>query len=258
MKQSKSSVLRQACSVWVMVAAASAAVPPAGAQPATAAPPAPAPAEAGTADGAQALSADQIGYLFGLTFGEQMHGVGIAQEIAIDAVTRGVQAGLQGKNTTAADQEQLRAFVHSLMEATVARNKAAATEFLAHNAHERGVTATASGLQYKVLVAGNRKAPAIAATDEVTVNFRGRLIDGTEFDNTYTRNLPVSFKVDQVLPGWQEALVLMKPGAKWQLFVPPELAYGVHPRQNIPAGSLLIYDMEVLSVTPAAVAPKTP
>jgi FKBP-type peptidyl-prolyl cis-trans isomerase len=143
-------------------------------------------------------------------------------------------------------------FVRSTMEAGVAHNQAAAKDFLARNGHEKGVTTTASGLQYKVLLPGDRKAAAVTPADAVTVQYRGKLLDGSEFDSTYVRGTPASFTVNGVIPGWQEALVLMKPGAKWQLFVPPELGYGASPKPGIPGGSLLIFDVELLSVKPAA------
>ena len=82
---------------------------------------------------------------------------------------------------------------------------------------------TASGLQYKILAAGDKKAPPSHATDKVTVDYRGKLINGTEFDSSYSRGMPATFPVNGVIKGWQEALVLMKPGAKWQLFIPPDL-----------------------------------
>jgi len=95
-------------------------------------------------------------------------------------------------------------------------------------------------------------------TDSVTVQYRGKLLDGTEFDSTYARGAPATFTVNGVIPGWQEALVLMKPGAKWQLFVPPELAYGARPQPGIPGGSLLIFDVELVSVKPSAAAAPAP
>ena len=107
-----------------------------------------------------------------------------------------------------------------------------------------------------MLAPGDAKAPPIAATDQVTVNYVGKLIDGTEFDSSYTRGTPATFGVSGVIKGWQEALVLMKPGAKWELYVPPELAYGANPRPGIPANSLLIFDVELLSAKPAGDAPK--
>jgi FKBP-type peptidyl-prolyl cis-trans isomerase len=156
--------------------------------------------------------------------------------------------GLQGKRSTQADQQQVQQFVRSTMEAALARNQAAAKDFLARNGHEKGVMTTASGLQYKVIAPGDHKAPAVAPTDSVTVQYRGKLLDGSEFDSTYARGAPATFTVNGVIPGWQEALVLMKPGAKWQLFVPPELAYGASPKPGIPGGSLLVFDVELMSV----------
>jgi FKBP-type peptidyl-prolyl cis-trans isomerase len=106
-----------------------------------------------------------------------------------------------------------------------------------------------------VLAAGDLKAPAIKPADEVTVQYRGKLLDGSEFDSSYSRGVPATFKVGGVIKGWQEALVLMKPGAKWQLFVPPELAYDNSSRPGIPAGSLLIFDVELQSVKPNEAPP---
>lgn len=205
-----------------------------------------------------APSQDQISYLFGLTFGEQMHRVGINNQISLDALTRGLKDGLQGKQSTPAEQQQVQTYVRSVMEAAVAHNQAAGKEFLERNAKEKGVTATPSGLQYKILAAGNSKAPPITPADEVTVQYRGKLIDGSEFDSTYSRGVPATFTVTGVIKGWQEALVMMKPGAKWQLFVPPELAYGASPKPGIPGGSVLVFEVELLSVKPAAGTPAAP
>jgi FKBP-type peptidyl-prolyl cis-trans isomerase FklB len=254
MKQTIGGLLRQTCSLWVLVAAA----PYAGAQtpsPATTAPTAPAAPVA--SDPAAAPNSDQISYTFGLTFGEQMHSVGITDQVSIDAIARGLKDGLQGKRSNPADRQQVQSFVRSVMEAGLAHNKAAAKDFLAHNGQEKGVVTTASGLQYKIVAPGDRKAAAIAPTDEVTVQYRGKLLDGSEFDSTYSRGAPASFKVNGVIQGWQEALVLMKPGAKWQLFVPPELAYGAGPKPGIPGNSLLIFDVELVSVKPPAAEPGT-
>jgi FKBP-type peptidyl-prolyl cis-trans isomerase len=236
-----------------------AATPFVGAQAPSPAPVTPSAGASGTGNPPAAPSADQTGYQFGLTFGEQMHAVGITNEVAIEAITRGLKDGLQGKKTTPADRQQLQMFVRSVMESAVARNRAAAKDFLAHNAHEKGVTATASGLQYKIIAAGDRKAAAIAPTDEVTVNYRGKLLDGSEFDSTYTRGAPLTFAVNGVIPGWREALLLMKPGDKWQIFVPPALAYGANGQRGIPGGSLLKFEVELMSVKsntpPASSAP---
>ena len=226
-----------------------AGAPLAGAQTPAAAPMAPA------APAAPDASNEQTSYLFGLTFAEQLHSVGITNQLNSEAVDRGIKDGLQGKKSTRADQQQLQAFVQGVMAEVVGKNKAAAKEFLAKNGQEKGVKTTADGLQYKVLIPGDSKAPAVAPTDEATVNYRGKLLDGSEFDSSYTRGTPATFKVNGVIKGWQEALVLMKPGAKWQLFVPPELGYDVNPRPGIPAGSLLVFDVELLSVKAADAAP---
>ncbi|MGO9633105.1 MAG: FKBP-type peptidyl-prolyl cis-trans isomerase [Steroidobacteraceae bacterium] len=213
-------------------------------------PPAPAPAAsaAPAAPAAPALiSNDQASYLFGLTFGEQLRGIGASSEINADAISRGVKDGLQGKKSTQADRQQVQEYARAMMTAFAARNKTAGQEFLAHNAKEPGVKTTASGLQYKVVAAGDAKAPPIAASDQVSVNYRGKLIDGTEFDSSFARGQPATFGVSGVIKGWQEALVMMKPGARWELYVPAELAYGPSPRPGIPANSVLIFEVEVLS-----------
>jgi FKBP-type peptidyl-prolyl cis-trans isomerase FklB len=245
-------MLRQACSAWVMIAAA----PVVGAETPSPAPSTP-PMTSAAAAPAAAPDADQIGYLFGLTFGEQLRGVGIIDQVTVEAIARGLKDGLQGKKSTPADRQQEQEFVRSVMEAATVHNQAAAKDFLGRNGREKGVTTTASGLQYKIILPGERKAPAVAPTDVVTVQYRGKLLDGTEFDSTYTRGAPATFAVNSVIPGWQEALVLMKPGSKWQLFVPPELAYGSNPKPGIPGGSLLIFDVELLSVKSSG-APAAP
>lgn len=252
MKQTTYGFVR-ASSLCVLVAAA----PFAGAQapsPGPAAPASAAPAGGQPAD----QSIEQTSYLFGLTFAEQLHGVGITNQLNSDAIDRGIKDGLQGKKSTRADQQQLQAYVQSVIAESLGRNKAAAKDFLAKNAQEKGVKTTADGLQYKVLIPGDAKAPAIAPSDEVTVNYRGKLLDGSEFDSSYARGQPATFKVNGVIKGWQEALVLMKPGAKWQLFVPPELAYGTRPQRKIPANSLLIFEVNVVSAESANAPPKAP
>jgi len=122
---------------------------------------------------------------------------------------------------------------------------------LSENKSKEGVKATASGLQYKVMKEGNGAQPK--ATDTVTVNYRGTLINGTEFDSSYKRGQPATFPVNGVIKGWTEALQLMKPGSKYQLFIPADLAYG--PRAvgpDITPNSALIFEVELLEVKPAA------
>ena len=119
--------------------------------------------------------------------------------------------------------------------------------FLAENAKKEGVTTTSSGLQYKVLQSGTGESPKL--TDTVKVHYQGTLIDGTVFDSSIQRGQPVSFPVNRVIPGWIEALQLMKVGDKWQLFVPAELAYGDRsPGPTIPPKSVLIFEVDLLGI----------
>jgi FKBP-type peptidyl-prolyl cis-trans isomerase FklB len=197
--------------------------------------------------------------MFGVTLGAQLHRVGISNELSNDALTRGIKDGLNGREPTSGEMQQLQAYIRSVAETAAARNRAAAADYLARNAHEKGVVATASGLQYKINAAGDKKAPPVTTLDQVTVQYRGQLLDGTEFDSTYSRGAPSTFPVNGVIKGWQEALVLMKPGAKYRLFIPPDLAYGSMPKPKIPAGSLLIFDVELISAqAPGTAAPKQP
>jgi FKBP-type peptidyl-prolyl cis-trans isomerase len=246
MKQATRSTTRLACAAASVLAAApllaQAPSPPATpsnqAAPAVRTPPAaPAP-----------ITDEQASYLFGLTFGEQLHTIGVGSQVSPDAVMRGVKEALQGKQSTAVEKQQIQQYVKVSMQAAGERNKAASADFLAKNGSKKGVQTTASGLQYKVIKPGDAKAAPIALTDEVTVNYRGKLIDGTEFDSSYTRGQPATFQVGGVIKGWQEALMLMKPGASYELFVPPDLAYGSQPKPTIPANSVLIFDVELLSV----------
>jgi FKBP-type peptidyl-prolyl cis-trans isomerase FklB len=247
--------IRSACTGAIMLSVA----PWLNAQSPTSAPPAPGPGSAGPAAAAPAapaaISSEQASYLFGLTFGEQLHSIGIGSDVTPEGVSRGFKEGLQGKKATPAERQQIQEYVHGVMLAAAAHNKTAAQEFLAANGKKSGVQTTASGLQYKVEKAGDTKAPAISPEDEVSVNYRGKLLDGSEFDSSYSRGQPASFPVAGVIKGWQEALVLMKPGAKWTLYVPPELAYGANPRPGIPGNSLLVFDVELLSVKPKQAAP---
>ncbi len=129
---------------------------------------------------------------------------------------------------------------------TVEDNLSKGKIFMQENAKREGVISLPSGLQYKVRKEGSGRAPK--ATDEVTVNYRGTFIDGNEFDSSYSRGAPFTFEIDNVIPGWKEALQLMKEGARWELFVPPDLGYGDRGGSTIPPGSTLIFEVELLAV----------
>jgi FKBP-type peptidyl-prolyl cis-trans isomerase len=197
-------------------------------------------------------------YLIGLSFGGQLHQSGITNEVSVDDITRGFKDALAGKAPTQADVQKLQAFAKSIIEGIMARRKAEVTDFLAKNALEKGVKTTASGLQYAVLIPGNLKAASPTLTDTVTVQYRGKLLDGSEFDSSYARNEPATFPVNGVIQGWQEVLPLMKPGSKYKVWIKPELGYGNQGKPGIPPGSLMIFEIELESVKPKESAAPAP
>jgi FKBP-type peptidyl-prolyl cis-trans isomerase len=195
--------------------------------------------------------------------GDQLRSSGITPDaISAERLAQGVRDALSGKvKMSEADQKNIQQLVRTAQEGAAEANHKAAASFLAANAKKPGVVTTPSGLQYLVLTPGSGESPK--PTDEVTVNYRGTLLDGTEFDSSYKRGQPASFVLGRVIPGWTEGLQLMKPGGKTRLFVPPQLAYDLHvrPGMGIPPGSLLIFDVELLSFKPATAAgapPATP
>src|SRR4030043_725788 len=127
-----------------------------------------------------------------------------------------------------------------------ARNLAAGKAFLEENKKKEGIKTLPSGLQYKVLTEGSGKTPK--AADNVTINYKGTFINGSEFDSSYKRGKPTTFQVDKVVKGWTEALQLMKEGSKWELFIPAELGYGDRGTGPIPPNSTLIFEVELISV----------
>jgi FKBP-type peptidyl-prolyl cis-trans isomerase len=219
------------------------------------------PAAAAAPGGASTVKAPtnakaQASYSLGVSMGDQLHHLGLTGDsIATERLTQGLRDALSGKVAmTANDQENIATFVKSARSNMAETNRTAAKSFLAENGKKKDVVTTPSGLQYHVINAGEGTPPK--STDEVTVNYRGSLLDGTEFDSSYKRGQPASFPVNGVIPGWQEALVLMKPGSKWELFIPPNLAYDVNSPPAIPPGSLLKFDVELLKVKQPA--PATP
>lgn len=194
-----------------------------------------------------------IGYDIGTTFKKQNI------ELNTDAFISGMKEGLSGKDATMTKEERektLEAFQKEMMEKQAAASKEAASKnlaegekFLAANKSKEGVKTTASGLQYKVLKEGTGPTPK--ETDTVVTNYRGTLLDGTEFDSSYKRNEPASFPVNRVIKGWTEALQLMKVGSKYQLFIPAGLAYGERGAgRDIGPNATLIFEVELLSIKP--------
>ena len=159
----------------------------------------------------------------------------------VKAILEALQKTLMAKQQEQAAKQQEQA------KAGAEKNKKAGEAFLAANKKKDGVITMPSGLQYKVLAAGKGKSPK--ATDTVTVNYKGTTIDGTEFDSSYKRGKPASFPLNQVIAGWTEAVQLMKEGAKWELYVPSNLAYGERGAgANIGGNATLIFEVELLSI----------
>ena len=153
----------------------------------------------------------------------------------------------QARQAIADFQKTLMAKQAETMQKQSEKNKAEGEKFLAENAKKEGVKVLPSGLQYKEVTSGAGKSPK--ATDTVTTHYKGTLIDGTEFDSSHKRGQPATFQVSGVIPGWTEALQLMKEGAKWQLFVPSNLAYAERGAgREIGPNATLIFEVELISV----------
>ena len=219
----------------------------------------------GLNEGANKTSKKDIAYMAGLQIGQQISNQmmkGINQElfagdstktISKDNFLAGFIAGTLEKGgvmTMEAAQEYTRTAMETIkakaMEEKYADNKAAGERFLAENKAKEGVKTTESGLQYKVITEGKGEIPA--DTCKVKVNYKGTLIDGTEFDSSYKRKEPTTFRANQVIKGWTEALTMMPVGSKWELYIPQELAYGSRDQGQIKPFSTLIFEVELLSI----------
>ena len=201
---------------------------------------------------------DKQSYAIGLNIGRSMKrdDLGIDPEV----LARGLRDGFGDKKALMTDEEmqtalmQLKADVQKHQQekyqATLEKNKAEGDAFLAANKAKAGVVTLPSGLQYKVLQEGTGPKPA--ATDTVECNYKGTLIDGTEFDSSYKRGQTAKFPVNQVIKGWTEALQLMPVGSKWELFIPSSLGYGERGAGNGPIGpnATLVFEVELISIQP--------
>lgn len=194
---------------------------------------------------------DKMSYIIGVDIGNNLK----KQAIDIDAniLTKGIKDALAGSKSLLTEQEirdTLAVFQKEMAakkEEASKKNKKEGEVFLAENKKKDGVKTLPSGLQYKVIKAGTGKKPK--STDTVTTHYRGTLIDGREFDSSYRRGQPVSFQVSGVIPGWTEALQLMEEGAKWQLFIPPNLGYGEQGTGGmIGPNATLIFEIELISI----------
>jgi FKBP-type peptidyl-prolyl cis-trans isomerase len=184
-------------------------------------------------------------------------------DLDLDMVLKGLRDAISGTPTISQQEalETLRAYQTELKtkheekrKVLAEKNKIDSEKFLEENKTKPGVKTMASGLQYKVLTEGNGPMPPTNCM--VTVHYKGSLIGGTEFDNSYERKEPSQFDIKGVIKGWTEALQNMKVGSKWQIFIPPHLAYGEAGRgTRIPPNAALIFEMELLAFTPHAAPP---
>jgi FKBP-type peptidyl-prolyl cis-trans isomerase FklB len=219
----------------------------------------------GIQDGIHKASKQEKAYIAGIQIGQQVggdmfeqislqvFGNDSTQTLSKDNFLAGFIAAV--KNGAVVSVEDARTYVETHTEAIKAKaleakygeNKAAGIKFLEENKTKEGVITTESGLQYKVIKAGNGEIPTKESS--VKVNYKGTLIDGTEFDSSYKRNAPATFRADQVIKGWTEALTMMPVGSKWELYIPQELAYGSRETGGlIKPFSTLIFEVELLEI----------
>ncbi len=200
----------------------------------------------------------KVSYSFGVDLGKR---IGENMELDVAAFSAGVSAGIDGGDTALSEEEMMAtlqsyqqkkmAEMQAEAEMTAEANKKASDAFLAANSSKEGVVTVESGLQYKILEAGDGAKPG--ADDVVEVHYRGTLIDGTEFDSSYARGESITFPVNGVIQGWTEALQLMPVGSKWELYIPSDLAYGPGGTQGaIGPNQALIFEVELLSIAEPA------
>jgi FKBP-type peptidyl-prolyl cis-trans isomerase FklB len=198
---------------------------------------------------------DKVSYVIGMDIGTNLKKQSI--DVDPDILAKGIKDGFSGgksllseqevREIMAAFQKEMMAKQEELNKKLGEKNKKEGEGFLAENKKKEGVKTLPSGLQYKVIKAGTGKKPKL--TDTVTTHYRGTLIDGTEFDSSYRRGQPATFPINGVIPGWTEALQLMQEGAKWQLFVPSNLAYGERGAgRQIGPNATLIFEVELISI----------
>jgi FKBP-type peptidyl-prolyl cis-trans isomerase FklB len=203
---------------------------------------------------------DKVSYAIGMNVGANFKRQGI--DVDPNLFMQGIKDATSGGKTLLTEDEEravltqyqgeLRAKMQEEAKQAAETNKKAGEEFLAANKSKEGVVTLPSGLQYKILKEGNGPKPT--ASDTVECNYRGTLINGTEFDSSYKRGQPAKFPVTGVIKGWTEALQLMPVGSKWQLFIPSDLAYGERgtPGGEIGPNSTLIFEVELLGIEPKA------
>lgn len=215
------------------------------------------------ADDAPTDPKDKASYSIGLNIGTNMKRQGL--ELNPTLIGKGFADAFSGAKPLMSEEEMkqtMQSFQTEMQTKMVAKhkeqgekNKTTGEQFLAANKKKDGIITLPSGLQYKVLTAGKGDKPK--TSDTVETNYRGTLVDGTEFDSSYKRKESATFPVSGVIPGWTEALQLMPVGSKWQLFVPSNLAYGENAPPEIGANSTLIFEVELLGIKKASAKAET-
>lgn len=193
---------------------------------------------------------DKVSYAVGLSIAESLKSQQLG-ELDLDLLKDGIQDIFEQRELKINPQEAnglIQSYLEEANSAAFGENKEKGIAFLEENKNKNGVNVTASGLQYEIIQDGTGNKPN--STDNVTVHYHGTLIDGTVFDSSTERGTPASFGVNQVIPGWTEALQLMSVGAKFKLYIPQELAYGAnpHPGGPIQPYSALIFDVELIEI----------
>ncbi|MCK5028066.1 MAG: FKBP-type peptidyl-prolyl cis-trans isomerase [Bacteroidales bacterium] len=191
---------------------------------------------------------DSVSYAIGVSFANSMKNLNIP-ELNLEKIYMAIGEVInneEAKLTVSESQKIIQAYMTELKEYQIKENLIRANEFLEKNKKREGVIVLPNGLQYEVLLEGSGESPV--STSKVKTHYKGTLLDGSVFDSSYDRGEPIDFQLGRVIKGWQEALKLMKPGAKWKLYIHPDLGYGERDTEDIPANSLLIFDIELLSV----------
>lgn len=192
---------------------------------------------------------DKLSYAWGLAMGKQLQGMGM-KEINIDDFKDGIKAVFDGTDPAISIEEAqklIQDYLSDLQKKAETAAKEAGKKFFEENKMNPDVKETPSGLQYIVEKEGEGATPA--ATDEVTVHYTGRLLDGTVFDSSVNRGEPATFPLNRVIPGWTEGVQLMKEGAKYTFFIPSDLAYGPQGIEGvIPPHSTLIFEVELIKI----------
>jgi FKBP-type peptidyl-prolyl cis-trans isomerase FkpA/FKBP-type peptidyl-prolyl cis-trans isomerase FklB len=210
---------------------------------------------AGTASAAELeTDAQKLGYIIGMDIGSSLKQQGA--ELDLDSLFEAIRATYNGEPLAMTPEQaatvreefiaKRRAEAETQRQSQGAANAAEGDKFLLENRVKEGVQVTDSGLQYKVVTMGEGAKPA--ATDRVTVHYRGTLLNGEEFDSSYSRNQPMTFQLDQVIPGWTEGVQLMPVGSKFMFYIPPGLAYGENGGGPIGPNATLIFEVELLGI----------